>query len=691
MGVNDEVLAALCGGATDLSLVALSLPELFDGGPRRLDGPHPGCRAAVYATCQTALPTLVELAWSGNLRPPDALDPLVATLIRLMEEGAAVSPEAVATPLLVFALESAHALEGGRGEPFTRLSRARPAPRVVASLSAALEARIQLAVSRVAAAGRRIPAFVSFLAEQRLLYLYRPEDIDPRPDLVELGTVIGRPGLEAVMALSPGLLRDAVAGVVDRRANARLTGEDQMLLASRPTLGIQDYLAPEVASLILANPARFLHVPSLLRAGHEPETMSALLSRASMVDVVETLWAIRRLRMLGGLLSALDVRSSVPLQVPRGTVGKVAVVALGLGRLRAASSRGVENAASARYDRAWADVLGDDGVDLGFVGLRFYADLGQAFRAMLTVASTVGARAGVPRSALAFGPVGGGLCADRMHAYGAAVDAAVRHAVGGDHKLVVDVATVDPLFAALRRAGVEIDVVPGGLGVLPPHLGVERAFTLDGAVLIFRKIEGGFAVEVHTMESWLALAGLDDLARVLPESQVSSVLPSASGVGPASRRAGIAQALHGAASRVREGNEPTWYLPGPEHANDSFDPVFELEVSDEEEPVVESESGIFADPEPGTRPRVERVLAALDGYVCVMTPEAVFFGRREGDRLSDLHRYAPGQMEAIYLRFLLDKATTGFVPRPHRTGDIGDGTLLPLDLDRIDRVWGRLF
>jgi hypothetical protein len=125
-----------------------------------------------------------------------------------------------------------------------------------------------------------------------------------------------------------------------------------------------------------------------------------------------------------------------------------------------------------------------------------------------------------------------------------------------------------------------------------------------------------------------------------------------------------------------------------------------LDFDDEAEPTLAfDESGRdAATVDYGGRRAQHHAVASLDfefllkGYACFFDKKEAVFGRPYGTRIVDRHVYPyRGDSEEVYMAFLKDKLTEGFVPRADMMGDLPRGvTVMPLDAEAMQRAWKEL-
>jgi hypothetical protein len=722
---------------SSLQAAMLVVPELGDGAPSLVtdaDG-VPRLWSACAETLRPLAEAVVTEAQLAGL--PDDIDafearlgadPLVTALVALAREALTVSRGAVVVPFLhTLHLAALAANEGGKEKR----------AEILARVGVAVLARLGAAVSRLDAAGRRIPALVEACSTLRSLAMFPRGTLDEQLDLpllcASLNASTPAPLVEAGLAA----MRLVVDGVFERRANDRLTPDDHVLMLGRlpPTVLDQGPAAaaaslaydPDAWAELLPTLSRWTNPRALEGAGVRPELAARLMDLSAGValaaSVREALVELRRWDVLSLLARALGAPPEAMrgLVVPRGAPGWGTAVALGLGRLRADSTLGGQDlAALAAIDAAWSDLTSSlDAAcsDIGHAGLAVFQDPVDAIGFALGAGAHLGADIAI---GVGQGFVLGGTDGERARTHGGAVDSALRWlawaplpegvAVGRSTMLAhvggwlcgtgvaVDASVVNASEAAFSRRARDPMVLEVAADPRQPRgFDVYRVAALDDEhVVVFARIPGvtgGFEAMRFRADEWRELLDRDgELRRAEAPSHGITPVPRSTGPGSINPLARTVVAgsypddpfqRAAALAEVEEDEEdqptalqPLYFLPGGRGADAEEDEAFDLH--DRTDTSVARPSNPSVD-----------VKYLLQGYAWCTHGDQVWFGRPVAGRFVDLHTYPyDGDADEAYRSFLREKASAGFTPRLERSGPIPPGAATaPLDEVRLSGAW----
>lgn len=522
-------------------------PDVWSGSADVLKAPLRQLGAAMLAEVRRVGPGV-----DHNL----ADDPLVVLLARLMVEGAGYSPGAAVVPLL----EAMRGAWAALTEPGLRdLHQADPAGagcRVAQSVQARLAAACAKASVEV-----RVPALAWAITRSRLLPLFPRGSLDRDPSWARIASVLGVPLPTGTIGALETAVRLVVVGVLERRAGNRLTADDSALvLRALPPARLD--AGPDVATAaLLVDPdgliallpilGRFVDQRALVAANVEAAQAARLLTTEGGLAVasvmLELLAALRVWDVLSQLVAAVRAPPLGVFVVPRGAPTVGAVVAVGLGRLRADPS------GASVHEAAWSELVRatEDGVvaDLGVAGIAVFPDAVDALRFALLARRRLEGVA----LAMSYGSIVGGTDGAVTRLSGPAVEAALRwvalpppptrnatedpvvrlRQVGGwlcGSGLAIDAAADSALIEARVRRGLatRVEGPPGGDPRVLHSLDVFRAYEFDGAVLVIVRISGilgGFEAVLMSGVEWSELLDRDS-ERPEPSSTQSIAVPA---------------------------------------------------------------------------------------------------------------------------------------------------------------------
>ncbi|MDP2309960.1 MAG: hypothetical protein Q8P18_28335 [Pseudomonadota bacterium] len=542
-----------------------AVPELVDGLPPVLfdaRGPHvwSGCTEVLRAPLSGLGAAVMAEAGRpvGGADRALADDPLVVLLARLVVEGASFSPGAAVVPLL----EVVRGAWVAMGEP-AALALFQATPEAggerLGFVAAGVQARLAAACAK-ASGTVRVPALAWALSRSRLLPLYARGSLDRDPSWARVAAVLGVPLPAGTVEAVQAAIRLAIKGLLERRAANKMTADDAALVLRALPPGRLDAGADAAAAALLLDPdalmallpslGRFVDARALVAANVAADRAAGLLTPAGGLAVasvlLDVLAALRTWDVLSQLVGAVGAPQLRPLVVPRGAPAIGAVVAVGLGRLRADPTRA--HASDAAWEGLVTNVEGGVVADLGVAGLVAFPDAVDAMRfALLARRRLEGAAV-----AVSHGSIVGGTDGAVTRLSGPAVEAAIRWvavapaaARVSNDELVVrlrqvggwlcgDGLAIDaPAEAALQDSRVrrglatKIDGPPGGDPRVLHSLDVLRVYEFDGAVLAIVRIPGvagGFEALTLSAEEWRELLDRDG-ERAEASSVPSAALP----------------------------------------------------------------------------------------------------------------------------------------------------------------------
>ena len=536
--------------ARGVGAVLHAVPELVDGAPPLTlagDGVviPSSVGPALADRVAKAVADAVQDALSGQSRPLDRRDPVVAALVTLVSEGLVLSPGAGVVPLLQLVREAGWVVTHPTDALEAQLTtlRALPTGRQVEAwgrVASAMQGRIGLCCAEVAGSGLTVPALAQAILSTRLALVFPLGAVDVSEHMAILLGLTGNPlpapaGHAAVVAI-----RLVVGGVSDRKSARTSTPDDDSLLLGplRPeilSLGLEAAVRrmvgdPASSALILGALPRFVDAAALVRAGVPEPNARALLSAEGRAAASAGLGALAvelgRWEVVAALaqtLHPLDVRGRTDraLLVPHRPL-KLAVVGVGLGRLRSAGA--ARGASPPVVERAWRELVraavGVASVDLGGAGILLFEDVGMAVRVALRIADRFASTGKRPAVSVAWGTVLGGTDGEVTRVSGPAVDAALRWlAHPGDGLptgrrlgvqngwLVGDGVAIDESAAALVASSWKgpPTTVPKAI---PAELGLVSVFEAAEETLAFARIgsmPGGFELLAYPHPEWDAL------------------------------------------------------------------------------------------------------------------------------------------------------------------------------------------
>ncbi|MES2643531.1 MAG: hypothetical protein V4850_28865 [Myxococcota bacterium] len=602
--VEREALRAVPELADGLPAVVFDArgPHVWSGSAEILKAPLAGLGAALAAEARGAADADRGLG----------TDPLVALLTRLVIEGAGHSPGAAVVPLL----ETVRGAWGAMREPsVAALFEAPPEAggEALGRVAAGVQARLAAACAQ-ASATVRVPALAWAITRSRLLPLYARGSLDRDPSWARVAAVLGVPLPAGTVEAVEVAVRLAVKGVVERRVANKMTADDASLVLRALPPARLDAGPDAAAAALLLDPdglvallptlGRFVDARALVAAKVDADRAARLLTPDGGLAVasvlLDVLAALREWDVLSQLVAAVGAPLMRAFVVPRGVPAVGAVVAVGLGRLRA------EPARAAATDATWAELVRtvEGGIvsDLGVAGIAAFPDAVDALRFALLARRRLEGVA----VALSHGALVGGTDGAVTRLAGPAVESALRwvavarsparvaneesvvrlRQVGGwlcGDGFAIDAPAETALQEARVRRGLatKVDGPPAGDSRVLHSLDVLRVFEFDDVVLAVVRIPGvagGFEALALSAGEWREL--LDRDGERTEASSVASATPAP---------------VEAFAAPVQDVAEPTERFVGEESQGWE---MAESEEFSEEVPVLDLEEHSFDAPPP---------------------------------------------------------------------------------------------